>query len=358
MSNNAPLSDFSKSQRPDEEWLEKALPEEPIRSEVPIIDTHMHLWHHPTGYRYFAEDHAKDIASSKRNVAATVFVECGSFYRANGPSDLRSVGETQFAAGQAAISESGKYGSASIAAGLVANVDLLSAPDRLEAILDIHESVANGRLRGIRRPAKWDADPVIASGKIADRPGILTEPELHRGLRQVAARGLIYEATVFHPQIADVAALASNVGDATIVLDHCGSPLGYAGYRGQEDEVYQDWQAAMRVLASCPNVTVKLGGLLMSLANYDFKAAERPIHSAQLADLWRPIIEPCIELFGPDRCMVASNFPVEKAGITYATAMNTFMRLFAGCTEDSLNMLCHGTASRVYRIPVRQPLAS
>lgn len=347
---DTPTTDFSRTQPPDPDWLARAEPEEPIRPDVPIIDVHMHLWHHASGYRYFVEEHAADIAASQRRVEATVYVECGQYYRADGPADMRSVGETQYAAGMAAMAESGKYGPARIAAGIVANIDLAADPARLEDLLDAHAAAANGRLRGVRRSAKWDADPVVSSGKVADRAGILTEPQFQAGVRQLAGRGLVYEATIFHPQIGDVAELARAAPDTTIVLNHCGSPLGYGGYRGYEAEVHADWLAAMRALATCPNVTVKLGGMLMSLGNFDFQAAERPPTCAELAELWRPYLAPCVDLFGTDRCMLASNFPVEKAGVGYSAIWNMFMRVFAGYADADLLKLCSGTASHVYHL--------
>lgn len=341
-------TDFSRTQRPDEEWLALALPEPPIRPDIPIIDAHMHMWHHATGYRYFVEQFAQDVATSERLVEATVYIECGSFYRADGPADMRSVGETQFAAGMAAIAESGKYTNTRCAAGIVANADLLSDPERLAEILDAHAGAANGRLRGVRQKAKWDMDPVVSSGIIADRAGVLCEPAFQAGVRQAAGRGLLYEASVFHPQIPDVAALARAVPEASIVLIHCGSPLGYSTYRGKEREVHADWLAGMRDLAACPNVTVKLGGMLMSLGNFDFRTAERPPTSDELAALWRPYLDASIELFGADRCMVASNFPVEKAGIPYGTIWNMYAKIAAGCSEEELQHLFHRTARRIY----------
>ena len=106
----------------------------------------------------------------------------------------------------------------------------------------------------------------------------------------------------------------------------------------------------MKELARCPNVTIKMGGLLMCLGNFDFSKAEAPPTSEQLADLWRPFIEPCIEMFGADRCMVSSNFPVEKAGITYGAIWNMFKRLTAGYSPDEKRKLFADTARRVYRL--------
>lgn len=107
--------------------------------------------------------------------------------------------------------------------------------------------------------------------------------------------------------------------------------------------------ASMRELACCPNVTVKLGGILMSLANFDFRGADRPPTSDEVGGLWRPYIEPCLEMFGADRCMVSSNFPVDKAGFGYGTVWNMFKRIVGGSSSDERAVIFDGTARRPYR---------
>lgn len=339
-------TDFSRTSSPNEEWLARSVPESAIEPELPIIDAHIHLRHH--GYRYFVEEYARDLDSSGHNVEASIFIECRSMYRAHGPEHLKSVGETEFAAGMAAIGASGKYTSSRVVAGIIANADPMLGEPLLE-VLDAHIRAANGRLRGIRHGAKWDADPVVGSINRAP-PGLYLEPEFHRGVRQIAAKELLFEASVYHPQISDVTRLAQAVPEARIVLIHSGSPVGYGGYAGREKEVLARWRASMSELAKCPNVTVKLGGILMTLANFDFGQAPRPPTSHELAQLWRPFIEPCLELFGAERCMVASNFPVDKAGMGYGTVWNMFKRITSGCSQGEKQAIFSGTAQRLYRL--------
>ena len=139
-----------------------------------------------------------------------------------------------------------------------------------------------------------------------------------------------------------------------IILCHCGGPLGYGPYAGKQEDVRTHWLAAMTEIAACPNVTVKLGGMMMRLAAYDYGAIAAPPDSKTLADHWRPYIEPCIELFGASRCMVESNFPVDKMGIGYAALWNTFKRLTAGATAAEKDAIFSGTARRVYNLPEKQ----
>jgi L-fuconolactonase len=348
MSRQAKPADFSRTQAPDEEWLGLASPEIPIEPELPIIDAHMQLWHHATGYRYFVEEYARDVKASGHHVEASVYIECRSMYRADGPEYMRSVGETEFAAGMAATGASHKYTATRVAAAIVGYADLRLG-DRLPEVLDAHVAAANGRFSGIRQTARWDPDPAVKGPVSADGPGLYREPEYRRGLAQVAKRGLIFEASVVHPQICDVVELARAVPEASIILIHSGSPVGRDSYAGRTQHVHADWLADMKELARCPNVTVKLGGILMTLANFDFGLAARPT-SGELARLWRPFIKPGLDLFGPDRCMVGSNFPVDKVGFGYGTVWNMYKRITAGCSADEKKAIFSGTAGRVYRI--------
>jgi predicted TIM-barrel fold metal-dependent hydrolase len=106
----------------------------------------------------------------------------------------------------------------------------------------------------------------------------------------------------------------------------------------------------MTELARCGNVSVKLGGMMMRLAAYDYRTQPKPPTSTELAALWRPYVETCIELFGPDRCLFESNFPVDKMGIGWAALWNTFKRIASGASSSEKQALFGGTARRVYRL--------
>lgn len=340
---------FGATRPPNEAWLARAVAESALDTEVPIIDPHVHFWHHKSGYKYFVEEFARDVAASGHRIDATVYVECNSMYRADGPAHLKPVGESEFAVGQAAMAASGKYTACRAAAGIVAFADLAQG-ERTEEALQAHLAAANGRLRGIRQRAKWDPDPAVRGPISADRPHLYLEPEFIRGVKRLGTLGLSFDASIFHPQLADVTALARACPDTRIVVIHSGSPVGHSSYAGKESEVHANWLADMTLLADCPNVFIKMGGLLMCLANFDFTVEPTPPTSERLASLWRPYIEPCIELFGAERCMASSNFPVEKAGVTYGVLWNTFKRITAGCSEEEKRMIYAGAAKRVYRL--------
>lgn len=270
-------------------------------------------------------------------------------YRADGPEHLRCVGETEFFVGQAAMGASGKYTRARVAAGIVAFADL-TLGDRTRETLEAHITAGNGRVKGIRQNGKWDPDPVVRGNGLPGRPGLYLDSDFGRGLNILTSLGLAFDASIFHPQLPEVTTMARTHPDARIVVIHSGTPVGFGHYAGKDDEVYANWLAGMKDLAACPNVHIKLGGLLIFLARFDFTKRAKPPSSLELATMWRPYIEPCIELFGADRCMATANFPVDKAGVPYGTVWNMFKRITEGCSADEKRRIYGETARQVYRL--------
>ena len=336
---------FGRIYPPDEAWLAKALPEEILDPDLPIIDTHHHLWQRPD-HRYLLQDLITDLRTG-HNVVATVFLQCHAMYRAGGPEEQRPVGETEFVAGIAAMSDSGAYGTTRVAAGIVGYADL-TLGERVEAVLEAQIRAGGGRFRGVRHSGNWDADPIIGNG--APGPDIYRRADFRAGLARLSALGLSLDAWVFHTQLQDVIDLARAFPHTNIIMGHVGGVLGYGPYAGRRDEIYESWKASIAELANCPNVTMKLGGMMMRAALFDYKAAERPVSSEELAALWRPYFETCIERFGVNRCMFESNFPVEKMGIGWAALWNAFKRIAAGASADEKLALFHDTAQRIYRL--------
>ena len=338
---------FGRITAPQEAWLAKAPAETVLEPDLPIIDTHHHLWDRPD-HRYLLHEFVADLRTG-HNVVATVFLECHAMYRRDGPEAMRPVGQTEFVAGIAAMSESGNYGATHVAAGIVGFADL-TLGDRVAPILEANIGVGGGRFRGVRHSAAWDADEVIGNSRTASGLHLMRQPSFRAGLARLVALGLSFDAWVFHPQLGDVIELARAFPAASIIMGHCGGPLGYGPYAGKRDEVFAAWKPQILELAKCPNVTMKLGGMMMRLAAYDYGALPVPPSSEELAKLWRPYIETCIEAFGAERCMFESNFPVEKMGIGWLALWNAFKRIAAGATAAEKQALFNGTARRVYRI--------
>jgi predicted TIM-barrel fold metal-dependent hydrolase len=335
---------------PNKEWLAKAEPEAILEPDLPIVDPHHHFWdlRNTTGDRYLLDEFLAD-ASTGHNIVATVYMNCYDWDKAAGPKEMRPVTETEVAAGIAAMCDTGIYGKTRVAAGIIAFADLRLG-DAVAPVLQAHIHAGGGRFRGVRHSGGWDADPIIGNSFPDMVPELYRRPDFRTGFAHLSEFGLLFDAWIYHPQLPDLIDLARAFSETTIVVGHCGAPLGYGPYAGRQDEVFATWKASMTELAKCPNVFVKLGGMMMRLGAYDYDAVPRPPTSSELAVLWAPYIETCIELFGTDRGMFESNFPADKQWIGYAAVWNTHKRIVAGASANEKEALFGGNARRIYRL--------
>jgi len=340
--------------------------EDILEPDLPIIDPHHHLWdrrpvltppaegEHPftTVIRkrpvYLLDELLADTGSG-HNIVATVFIECRSMYRADGPVELRPVGETEFVNGVAAMSASGIYGPMRACAGIVGHADLMLG-DAVSAVLEAHIAAGNGRFRGIRHSVSHDPDPGVLGPLAMRAPGLYGEAAFRAGLKRLAPLNLSFEAWLLEPQLPELIDLVRAVPEVSVILDHVGTPLGVASFEGRRDERFPVWAANIRELAKAPNVTVKLGGLAMAFCNFPSFLSDPAAPSQQLADEWRPYIETCIEAFGAERCMFESNFPVDLGSCSYATLWNAFKVIARHASADEKRALFAGVAKRVYRL--------
>lgn len=330
--------------KPNEDWLRSGH-EEALEPDMPIVDAHHHLFDRD-GWTYLLPEFLKD-AQSGHNVVASVHVQTHAFHDAGRPPHLSPVGETEFVNGVAAMCASGAYGPLRACAGIVAFADLRLGP-RVEEVLAAHERAAGRRFKGVRQIASWH--PEIQATMKAYPAGLLRDGQVQDGVRRLEKFALSFDTFVFHTQLDDVLALAKAAPAAPIVVNHLGGILGVGPYRTERDSVRRRWRDGMRALSALPNVHVKLGGLGMAMTGFGFEDQPAPPGSEALAAAWRPYIETCIELFGADRCMFESNFPVDKATASYAVVWNAFKRIAASCSVEERHALMHGTASRFYRL--------
>ncbi len=329
----------------DEGWLAQHR-EEIIEPELPIVDPHHHLWSH-AGNVYLFPELLADL-SSGHNIRATVFEECGSMYRADGPAELRSLGETEFVTGIAAMSASGGFGPSHACAAMVGNVDL-TLGSRVEAILEAHLASSGGRFHAIRYSTAWDADARVH--KTVPRSGMLAERQFRDGFKYLSRFGLTFDSWVYHPQLGEVADLAAAFPQTPIVLNHFGSPILGGPNAGRTAEVFAEWRTGMTALASHENVYVKLGALPVRRSEASRQTNPLPLTSEEIATAWRPFVDLCVEQFGARRCMFESNFPVQKRWCSYAVLWNACKRLASGASSDEKSELFSGAAARAYRLP-------
>jgi L-fuconolactonase len=330
---------------PDGVWLERHA-EQILEPERGIIDAHHHLWEEP-GNRYLADEFGADLASGHR-IEATVFVQAHFGYRRSGPEEMKPVGETEAVVAMVESAPPARR-AGSIAAGIVGFADL-TLGSRVEAVLEAHLAAGRGRFKGVRHSVARDSN--FPDG-IVLRPapaGLLADRRYRAGLEVLARHGMSYDAMLYHQQIPELTAVAKKHPDLRIVLDHLGCMIGVGPYKGRERETFAKWRGDLADLASCPNVSIKLGGLGMVICGATWHQYASPPTSAKLAQQWRPQIETCIELFGAARCMFESNFPVDKGMFSYAVVWNSFKRLASGASNHEKDFLFRETANEFYRL--------
>lgn len=326
----------------NDEWLNQ-VQEEVIDPERPIIDPHHHLWKTPE-LPYDIDALLADT-NAGHTIVKTVFMECSSSYRKDGPEHLKCVGETEYVAECAALAAA--RGGAVIA-GIIAHADLTS--DHLDEVLDAHEAAGNGLFRGIRHAGAWDADPSPLLIPPPAPEGLYANPAFRKSVARLGERGLTYDTWHYHPQNFQFRDLAAACPDTTLVLDHFGTPLGVGAYAGKRDEIFETWKDDIAAIAECPNVVAKLGGLAMPDNGFPWFGRDKPPTSDEFVEAQARYYHHTIDCFGPDRCMFESNFPVDRLSIGYRVLWNGLKKIASRYGEGEQHAMFYGTAERIYRL--------
>ena len=182
--------------------------------------------------------------------------------------------------------------------------------------------------RGIRQQLHWHENPQYS---FAATPDVMNHPQWRRGLRQLEDHGLLFELQIFTSQMADGARLARDFPGITFVLEHAGmlEDMSILG-RGR-------WRDGVKQLAACPNVNVKLSGLGTFA------------HAATVEVMEETVLE-TVEIFGANRCLFGSNFPIEKLWTDYASLYRAFRSVISELSDGEQVEILHDTAARLYRI--------
>ena len=241
--------------RPD--WLERRR-EEILEPDLPIVDPHHHLVERPETGRYLLPDLLADLGSG-HNVRATVYLEWLSMYRAEGPADLRPVGEVEFANGVAAMSASGKYGPTRVCAGIVGYADLALGA-AVEPVLRAQIAAGGGRFRGIRFITATHPDQAAWGSPVLRPAAMLMDARVREGFARLAPLGLSFDAWMYHTQLGELIDLARAFPETAIVLDHVGGAIGLGRYAGRRDEVFADWRQRFMKWRAAPMCTSSSAG--------------------------------------------------------------------------------------------------
>lgn len=330
-----------------------------LQPDLPIVDPHHHVMVMPAnpagpphlrgGCVYMLPEVLADCGDGHR-IVATVLVGGTGFARLDGPEHLRVAGDTEVTNGVAAQCASGKFGACRVGAGLVGHADLTTGA-ALRETLEAHLVAGGGRFRGIRHMTVWSDDPALAPpGRMAP-PDLAFHPDFRAGFAELAPLRLSFDAWCYFTQLDGVSSLARDFPETTIIMNHCGGPLGSSSWACRKQEARMAWQKAVAELATYPNVYMKLGGLGMWTSGLPSATAAHPAPARQIAEEQRPYVEFLIDRFGVERCMFESNFPVERCVGAYRTVWNAFKHITSGWSARELSWLYARTAITAYRLP-------
>jgi len=225
----------------------------------------------------------------------------------------------------------------------------LSDPS-LQALLDAHQS-ASARFVGIRDMIARDADAGVMD--FDESPGRMADPAWRRGFAELGRRGLTFDAWMYSEQLGELRALLQEHEGTKVVLDHLGTPIGiggpFASY-GQtaSDRVrrFERWSADLEALAAHPNLRLKVSGLTMPILGWPFGSGAPSV--GQVVEALGPMVETALAHFGPERCLFASNFPMDKAVVPWTTLYEAFAQLTASQGSEAQRKLFHDNAVAFY----------
>jgi predicted TIM-barrel fold metal-dependent hydrolase len=292
----------------------------------PIVDAHHHIWGRadqpwlqgPTVPRIFGpyeaikrdypiDEYLQDIAGC--GVEASIYVQTNW-------AKERCVEEVEWVQ---SIAEQNGWPH-----GIVSFVDLQD--DGAAATMNAQSQYS--LMRGVRQQLHWHENTLY---RFASRPDEMNTPAFRRNFARLQEYGWLFELQVFSSQMKDGAALAAAFPEVTLVLEHAGMPedLTPTGL--------QAWRDGMKRLADQPNVNTKLSGLGTFIHRND------PSHIGA-------IIGETIEIFGPQRCVWGSNFPIEKLWTDYASIVSAVRQAIAHLDDTAQDAVLSGNARRLYRL--------
>ncbi|WFU42203.1 amidohydrolase family protein [Bradyrhizobium sp. CB82] len=207
---------------------------------------------------------------------------------------------------------------------IVAHADLEA--DNVDIVLASHAK--SKAVRGIRQILNWHQDPRYS---FIERSDLLRDPKWLKGFGLLKKYDFSFDLQLYPHQMMDAARVARDHEDTTIILNHTGMPLQ------RDAEGIQTWQDGMRALASVPSVHAKISGL--GMVDPDWTVASI-----------RPFVLKTIDYFGADRCMFASNFPVDKIYASFDRIYEAFFEIVKDLSDTDKKKLFHDNALRVYRL--------
>jgi predicted TIM-barrel fold metal-dependent hydrolase len=296
-----------------------------------IIDTHHHLWDLENNYYPWLMDLTDDFVGDHGSFRKTYLID--DLHRDAGELDLiKSVHvQAEFDHNDDPVKETAWLqgvaddpGSRGMPNAIVGFADL-TAPD-VDDTLMRHAEHAN--MRGIRHMLNYADDPGLRS---TEQAHLMSNPDWQRGYRMLANHNMSFDLQIWSWQLQEAATLAKEIPDVPIIVNHTAIP------KDLNADLADDWRAGLRALAEAPQVSMKISALSM-------------MDQSWTTEMIRPWVLHSIEILGVDRCMFASNFPVDKLMTTYSRLWNAYDEIVSDFSEAERDMLFWGNAEKYYRI--------
>jgi predicted TIM-barrel fold metal-dependent hydrolase len=208
--------------------------------------------------------------------------------------------------------------------GIVCNADLTGVD--VESALKAQKQFPN--LRGVRQMLYWDTDPVRQG---APRPDLCNSPDFRRGFSLLEKFGLHFELQVYAGQTAFVVELIKAYPNTPMILVHAGM------LTARTQAAIDEWRTALTMMAAFPNLHVKISGLGMYSSGLNFAQA-------------RQVIRDVIQIFGVNRTIYGSNFPLEKLYASYAEFFGIYRAVLSEYTDAEQRAVLHDNAMKFYRL--------
>ena len=297
-----------------------------------LIDTHHHLWDLENNpYPWLTEpiDHFVGDYSAIRNSwlisdlhdgAKNVPLVKSVHVQAEWDHNLDPVGETTWL--QCVADDPDSQGMPNAIVGF-AN---LSDPD-VESILERHASHANWR--GIRHMLNWSDDK--ANFRFAEAGGLMSDRQWRKGFELIGKFGGSFDLQVWPWQLEEAAKLGNDIPEVPMILNHTAMPIG------RSPGELREWRKGLESLGRAPNVSAKISALGMLDQTWNVESIA-------------PFVLDTIDILGVDRCMFASNFPVDSLFSDYETVWKAYDEITYGFTDSERAKLFRTNAEKYYRI--------
>ncbi|MCG8314546.1 MAG: amidohydrolase family protein [Pseudomonadales bacterium] len=214
---------------------------------------------------------------------------------------------------------------------------------------------ASRRLVGLRQMLAWDDDKGIM--RYCDKPRIFRDAVWRKHFELLEQNDLSFDAWFFHHQLDEMVELAQAFPNTRFMLCHMGTPIGiggpYASYghsHAKRQAIHSQWQMGMARVAECKNVSVKLSGFFMPVVGWGYHLRSESPQLSELVDSFKPLADYVIQQFGIERCMFASNFPMDKVSLGLKQLYDLYWEITCDLSAADKEKLFRQNAAAFYRI--------